>query len=752
MSKARQFEKKWKNVYFDFETTHKDLIDEGYKNGVILYNIHHQDENGNWDNGNPDDKDQEANNKTGTHVKDFWEDICEYAFRTTGKLVLYAHNLFFDFNFVYKFLLRNNIVSITYDQNDTNGENGNKLYVFGNASKIYYARIGYKYKGRKLQFEFRDSMKFFASSLKTLCKSTPYVKHLAGEEEIVIQTPKTRVQDYPINFVRYCKRDTWIVRYIMEQLVDAVKSLKTWKKYHRLYGEKYKKWNYELSVLNDVYTISALSYKLMRIASTVYAWENKVDEWEEYQQLRDKKYQKQHGLKPKFKTIGEYFTKIPVSDWKKFREYFRGGYTQFSSMVEKGDFVLNPKMKNFSIDVNSAYPYWMTQPLPFGRPLLQPPTNGTYTKLLEIHIYKCKVKPRYEHLPTLYNNQRKKETENRYIKEWDSNEPYIVKMFECEWEALQKMYTFDDYKIVEETYYKTAPYLSEYYAEMYTVRKQYKKEKKDGLQLGIKTLLNAGYGTLGKRLEFDTTFFVDEHPYHLLETDPETGRPIFKTEINGKEKQYFVKMRSVEECKPFTASKKKIWKIPCDGEVKDDATFYFNDVASGFITANQRSLLFNTIASLPQGAIPLYCDTDSIYVANMTPEDFIKWCEEYCDSSTLGKWKVEHTNLLKFTAPKAKFYGLECDGKECCGTKQVVLKTSGLNLYMLEQQGITKEEFFEVYMKYIGEILNPDVITEDLRWKKFEEFLFDGLDYTYDDYGIVLVPRKLKEIKLFGVQ
>lgn len=95
---------------------------------------------------------------------------------------------------------------------------------------------------------------------------------------------------------------------------------------------------------------------------------------------------------------------------------------------------------------------------------------------------------------------------------------------------------------------------------------------------------------------------------------------------------------------------------------------------------------------------------------------------------------------------------MECDGSECCGKRQIVLKTSGLNLYMLEQQGISKELFMQLVLDNIGYLLHPDAMYDQAQIKTFEQFLFDGLEYEFDDVGIVLVPRKLRVINLKGVQ
>lgn len=229
---------------------------------------------------------------------------------------IYFHNLSFDGDFIIKWL-----VSHKWHLNNVEAAHPNEFYVFRNGQKIYYIKLNYNNKIINIQCSYL----LLNTSIAQLGNSVGVKKidESINKDEFYNQEPK------PLNQVKqelidYIKRDVEIARLSYINFKQVIESLSFV--------------NEEID-LSEHLTVTSLIRKLLFMAVT--------------------KYLKSRHLKCHPAQLLE----MNEKDYEWTNELMAGGLTQFNL-----SYLGHQEMENnIFIDVNSAYPAVMTQPLPWGK-------------------------------------------------------------------------------------------------------------------------------------------------------------------------------------------------------------------------------------------------------------------------------------------------------------------------------------------------------------------------------------------------
>ncbi|MGL6168826.1 MAG: DNA polymerase [Fusobacteriaceae bacterium] len=311
---------------------------------------------------------------------------------------------------------------------------------------------------------------------------------------------------------------------------------------------------------------------------------------------------------------------LPILDIepRKMAKYgYCGGITSLGNNV-KG-FYENVQM----VDINSSYPFAMTQDLPYGSPtkIFKEVKNG-YSD----YIIKVNFEIKNNMIPFLRVNSHQKACELLNISNNDFyKKSYFPKKFKgylcinsIDLELLNKYYKCN-YKIIFGYNYKTKKYLKEMIEKLYNYRTEFKKKGDKVKEQSVKLILNSLYGKFAQDL---------------------TGEIRIMEEINKTVKSY----------------------------VEDNNNLYIP--LSSCITSLGRKNLVNVINILDTDF--LYCDTDSVYFKNVEKNYKILEDNNLIDDIVLGNWAKEYTEIKKAKFIGKKLYMIETDEK-------IVIKSVGLS-------------------------------------------------------------------------
>lgn len=490
---------------------------------------------------------------------------------------IYFHNLSFDGDFIIKWL-----VNHKWYLNNVDAINPNEFYVFRNGQKIYYIKLNLNNKIIHLQCSYL----LLNTSISQLGNSVNIQKidETINKDEFYNQEPK------PLNQVKkelidYIKRDVEIARLSYINFKQVIESLSFV--------------NEEID-LTQYLTVTSLIRKLLYLALT--------------------KYLKSKNLNCHPAQLLE----MNEKDYEWTNELLAGGLTQFNL-----SYLGRQEMKsNVFIDVNSAYPAVMTQPLPWGKLSDKPIPKFQNIKFYRIKIIKGKIKPQYNFLAFWPNKQNETyETEiwhpffNKKVKikqryrYCQTLTEHVITLYDCEFQALKQFYDLE-YEILDIKYVKANPYLREYVKELYKYKKLYKSQKKEGYTHAIKILLNSTYGSLCMKNQYSSYFYFKDNAPEIFN--------------NGKDDYQLMR-----ECKNYSIGYYKCY------EYEGGKPRFVNRIAASYITARQRTKLLRKILTVEDpNKNFVYCDTDSILFANLSDKDFKK--VKHADiSKRLGDWGIE---------------------------------------------------------------------------------------------------------------
>lgn len=644
--------------FADFETTtynSKQYQEEGHTN-VWMWAI----------------MDQKNGIKIGCTLDEFMDFILQ-----DGKnKIVYFHNLSFDGDFIIKWLFRNYPKNFKQDYQFTteNYEVVNQVpkynwfSFFKNGNKIYNidwcVRKKIRDKVMKVKIQFRCSYNLMPSSIDTLGKSFKINK--MDEEEINNLILKGYIKEknefYDLGgnyihndpylknvFVSYIKRDVLIAKTAFLNYKETVESSKD------AFNNKYNKKDVHLQ---KILTTASLVQKLVKNN----IWNNKH----------------LHNYIKKGLKIHSY------EQYELMRKFYSGGFTQFNPLYHNKVFNKN----GFSIDINSSYPWAMTQPLPYGELLEEIPKNTKNYLTYCVVRMSYKIKSKFINFICLKNKTDKRV---RYSMHGSGEFYFLLE----ELEFYKKIY---DIEITEINYLyaRCFTFLKPFIDEYYHLKSEADANGQAALKTTYKLLLNSLYGSFAKKAMYPMGIWMEKRFYDKLKEQELDGL------YDEKNKKWIPKT--------FKQSNIPNMDLFCVEMEKEEKPKSFPNMLIGAtITAYSRLKLLNAIFEIGIDKF-VYCDTDSIFCLGKKENlpSSIK-----LDDYELGAWKVE----FEFNKGKilgAKRYVFENENHK---TKSA---TSGIKLKKLS-------EFDE-----IEKMLNSDYEVHNAR-----------LQRCADDYGIYLKPINL---------
>lgn len=611
----------------DFETIHEDT-DYFKRTGdtrVILFHTK------NWDN---------TINLNGVSIFQWWD----YFWNLGESCTIFFHNLKFDGDFIAKFLVNEKGFKI----NNSKSKLNKSFQIFRNGGRIYYIKIFFRKrinnKVKDINLFIRCSFMLLNSSIKALGKSLGIAKLTEEQQKdktFYVVEPVDKLEELDPDFISYCERDTEIMRLSLLAFEKSIESLSEIQKYNT--KKKRKKFN----VFNSL-TISALSRRLMKYYSNSYFYENKGG-----------------GIKPLL---------ISKDAYNALEMFYRGGWTQINP-----NYLSNPQEigEGIMVDVVSAYPFQMTQNLPYGEVLEEPPEEGPYYEFYVVEVKKAKIKKGFEHCPILKMWNKDIGVFNRYATELNNFTCYYLKE---EWELINLWYDIEIKKRWS-IYMKAAPFLKAYASEVIDKKQHFKKAGKDAFSMGMKILANAGYGGLAMREKYDNYVYLEQEQLNkLLGTVTEFIDYANKQDIHFEldDKQFKFKRIS----SPYQIGNYHLTVL----EDQKDKLKLPNKAAAAVITALERVYLWNFIYDVGVRHFGM-SDTDSILFINVDQKAKDKISKRI--GHNLGNWEIENKTPIKYfgTFGAKKYILLDQD------KQPVKLKMSGISLESLD----LKENFSQKF-------------------------------------------------------
>lgn len=405
----------------------------------------------------------------GTDIEEFLDHCVE-----NKKTTVLFHNLGWDFNYIYKFLLDKKNFRFR-DMNDmVHGEvlrNNEFTWLCDNTGSVYSAEV--KWKGSWIQF--KDSWKVLMASVEGLGKVLGKVKLSDKFDYHHYHDDK---EDLCKEDIEYLERDIDIVRECFVRVSNLVKPKLTragmaYEHFRNFYGER--------NFAND-FGGHVWSYKENSI---IYENILKKDEWELVQRS------------------------------------YQGGYTywnqKYTDKVVVGD--------GWSVDVNSLYPaVMMNNMFPYGEMYYTEPKDHPSVSLVIVSIFKAKKKEDY--YPALIKD-KSKSIDAKYLDEIEMEERVY---WEDEFEYIKKYYDIE-YVITGRRYFKTKFIFDEWLETVQDYKINAKEKADRDFWKGIYNSLYGKFGqnkSIGRRVIYEDglKMVINDGEKELI--DIETG------EVKGK--------------------------------------------------------------------------------------------------------------------------------------------------------------------------------------------------------------------------
>ena len=299
----------------------------------------------------------------------------------------------------------------------------------------------------------------------------------------------------------------------------------------------------------------------------------------------------------------------PYADDDIRQHFYYGGRVQF---FERG--VLSGPWKVF--DVNSMYPSVMKNAM---HPMEMPGAEGTKVRADTCFI--TAEGKNYGAFP-----QRTKHDGLRF-----DIEDGTFHVTRHEWDTALDLGLFEPRKIIRCVNYRNRGTLAGFVDTYYSLRKQAKDSGDPFGTIFYKYILNSAYGKFAQNPEKYMEWKLDT----LDSPEPDRGK--------RKENRWEEGVISQEREFEF-----KIWMRPSPDRTR------FNIATGASITGAARAVLLRAIANAER---PIYCDTDSIICRDLSGDGIT------IDSSVLGAWKEEHSEIDWAYIANRKLYALMKDPK-----------------------------------------------------------------------------------------
>lgn len=595
------------------------------------------------------------------------DDFMNLIFENKKSKIIYFHNLTFDGNFIFKWLLKN-YKDWYVDEFNNKNKKFNYWKIFRKNKKIYYIhfkkRVRDGFKIKDINIKFQCTFNLLNASVASLTKDfSNREKHFKKDLEKLKKYGVENENDF-YNFgdddifknqeilkiyVDYLKNDIVTIKNSYIGLKNSIENM------DESFNKKYKKRSVNIK---NILTAASVSKKLF----------------------------KNHILNNKILSLKELTVSKEIYELS--FNFLSGGFVQFNkkyqnTFLEKG----------LSIDINSSYPWSMTNLLPYGGMLLSPPKSGDYLTYCKVFI-EYKIKKENKNIP--------------FIKDLTKNGRYSTKgsglyyLLYDEFLLWQKYYNI---KIVaiEFFYFKAKKYLKNYIEKLYLMKANAQNE---GEKLCAKLLCNSLYGSFAKKSIYESQFLIPKNYYELLKKQ--------KRESNSKEilinDKWKVETFKQEYWKELDGCFIGAFDIEREKNIKNWSNLFIGST----ITAYSRIYLIETIAKIGFENF-IYCDTDSIFFKwNKTIKELQKIIK--IDKKELGAWKVEFEFIKgKILGPKRYVFENQ-DGKikyASAGIKKLKFSTfeqiehllnSGVEVENARYQIV--EDSYGIYFDFKNLVLN----------------------------------------------
>lgn len=537
------------------------------------------------------------------NVLDFWKIIL--GFKNTQ--IIFFHNLKFDGRYILTAIKTNpdvfKIVSfdettqtfkVIFKHKKFKRTFELKTFMIGN--DIYYIYISTKNSLIKIYC----SLKILSASIQTLGKDLGIKKYLDSFEEDE-SFYNVEPEDVKTNekFKTYCKRDVEILE----------KSFKNFEK--NLNDVAYYKNPNQKFSFSNLNTASSISFKLVKNESF-------------------------------YKKLNSYLYMNSEKN-NYFRNWYFGGYTNLN---EKYRGIVLKNINGVSYDINSSYPYVMSNQLPIYETMKG---GDNDIKLIVIKIFKAKIKPEYEGWYLLKNKTDISTNDNNYLQNIEKETTFYY--FENEFNIIKKFYEVLDYKIIKTHYFRRGNISSYLVNNLYQAKLDAKYNNKS--QMTFKIILNSLYGKFG--MNYNKPF------NHFSNNRFEKGDEII---INNKK-------HIITQILENDYTSNYLYKV----KINDFVEKTNNVVIAAYITSIARSRLFKAIYDNIDNVI--YTDTDSLYFKEA---EYINFNNIEVDEIKLGAWKQE-TNYDEFLVLAPKLYSAKLKGSET-----LYIKSKGLDVKKLHKK------------------------------------------------------------------
>lgn len=488
---------------------------------------------------------------------------------------VYFHYLGFDGTFILDWLGRNGARATNgYLRNDydfnTFRTTGRKIY------KIQVL-IRNKYR-KKLIITFLCSKELLQVGVKQLGKNVELAKYKEGQETKefhIVEPARTLLEFKEKNkeYVAYCKRDVQIVKKSLVPFKIELFELMKARGYEKHFVD-----------VNKCMTTAAISLALQKLELLKQGYKEKDIYIQEYAERE---------IMDKFTNGGMVI----------LNERFRARSLR--------------NVKGYMIDIKSAYPSVMRQPVPLGEMIMTKPHDYTpekYACFQEIHY--DHIWSKNNHTVPLLKNWNPKKYGLGYLYMTQAKD-YTTYMLKDEMELIEQLYEYDNKTIINEYYYKLASPFTDLIDHFYMMKEKYKKDNPAKSYL-YKILLNAGYGVHAKRYDFTTVFverkdgkYKDKHYTYKVKEHIDLNKRDRVTHVPNNR---------------FVATKNE-----CEKQLFQ----YAHKAMGNYITAKTHCILLKAIIDIGVEHF-LYTDTDSIQMYGIPKEQVLKLC-----GKEIGQWELE---------------------------------------------------------------------------------------------------------------
>lgn len=590
----------------------------------------------------------ESEYEIGHTLDEYFDNLFNKAKTLSGSIVVYFHNLAFDGNFIFKYLMKKYPHWFIQDISDTPDKYKPYFKTFTDSNKIFSIEINYvwyaknksgNWKAHSKNIIFKCSYLILSSNIESLGKSLGIVKYDGVEDLIKNGDVKNVDEFYDLGdfdlketnrkvydvFVRYIINDTKIAYLAINNFDKTLLNQDNEDIYfYKKTKKELKRMDINIQLKNKL-TIASIAFKLM--VNNVYL----------------------NSFKSKFndKNLPKHLYIYNEEQYNNAKLSYRGGFTQFNISKQ----LKETNKLGMSIDITSSYPYQMTKLIPYDNTRYYEKDLNSKFKYLKYYDIEIKFKIKDEYKDKMYIIPKTKQVNKLMTEEHMSQLETLRELYSLgdtkyrypesgfgryivyseELELWEKLYDIE-YIHRDSFYLKSEEFLRPFIEKYYTLKEEADKEGKEALKSCYKILLNSCYGATAKRKQYNEIYAT-------------------KDSLTRNEKISFGKKTKLGKVKEYNiqVEKEKQWKLGDSYlnlyELREerDITKFPNAMIASHITSLGRIQLIKTILSIGIDNF-IYCDTDSIYFDwNWKDDNEMNKLRNMINLNgfELGSWKIE---------------------------------------------------------------------------------------------------------------